>query len=461
MIDIVKFLDSHGIEYKGPNPRGYIVLNECVFCGKNKKLNISIKQDPLNNEIKPGLVKCYSCNSTGLHNLYSVVEKVDIEVAREACYGKKSQTDEIFVIEIERPDLETFEAESLSKILTKYQEIDLPDFSTPLTKDHAAAVQYLTKRGISFEDAKLANVHVLEMTKREEIENELKELGFSGEGLQERLNVASRFMGRVTFPVTFNNVIYGFVSRDYWGREVAYKVLNSSGPLTSAFVWNYDNAKKSARLVINEGIFDALKCGLNQSIALLGKASVEDSDRIKLIKKLNPDEIVIYLDNGAYDDAVKLAQILAKNFYNIKIVVTEPILNGKLEPKDVSFLSKLIPIEENEGNLRVLPKDLKLIKDFNRILTKSNSPNEVIKLMYDRIKLPDYKFNKSSQKLLRDWCFRFVKANSEIKNSVASSVSAMASLGYPDAGDRSFEENQILIEAAIPFNPSFNLSLIA
>lgn len=460
LIDILKLLDSHGIEFKGPNSRGYIVLKECVFCGKKNKLNISLKQDTSNSEIKPGFVKCYSCGSSGLPNMYSVLEKVDIEVAREAVYGKKNQ-EEIFIIDIERPDLEIFQAEPLSKILLKYQQLELPDFSIPINEDHHEAIAYLNKRGLSLEDAIKADVHVLEITRRDEIEAKYKEMGLSGDELLEKTNIASRFMGRVTFPVRFNGGCFGFVARDYWGRDPLYKVLNSSGPLTSAFVWNYDLAKKSARLVINEGIFDALKCGIDQSIALLGKATNEESDRIKLIKKLNPDEIVIYLDNGAYDEALILAQMLSKTFNNIKIVVTEPILNGFLDRPVVSLLEKLILIEENDGYLRVLPKDLKLIKEFNRIISKSESTRDIWTNLNVRLKLPEYKYNKGARKILMNWCKRFVVAPSPVKNLMADAVMQMSKLGYIDAGDRTLEENLKLIESAIQYNPSFNLSLIA
>lgn len=461
MIDIVKFLDSHGIEFKGPNSRGYIVLKECVFCGKAKKLNVSVTQDPVNPEIKPGFVKCYSCASGGLPNLYANIEKVDIEVAREKVYGKKTEQDEIFVINIERPDLEIAQTEPLSKILLKYQQMELPDFSVPINEDHHQALAYLNKRGLSLEDAIKADVHVLELTKREEVEARYKEMGLSGELFLKKVNETSRFMGRVIFPVRFNGGLYGYVARDYWGRDAAYKVMNSAGPLTSAFVWNYDLAKKSARLVINEGIFDALKCGIDQSIALLGKASNEESDRIKLIKKLNPEEIIIYLDNGAYDEATHLAQMLMKSFKNVKIVVTEPLLNGNLEKHVVDLLGMLVPIEELEGKLRVLPKDLKLIKEFNRIISKSETPRDIWKNLNDRLKLPEYRYNKSAQKTLSNWCKSFVAAPSSVKNMMADALSKMAVLGYVDAGDRSLEENLKLIEEAIPFNPSFDLSLIA
>lgn len=461
MIDILKFLDSHGVAYKPLNQRGYITLHECVFCGKDKRLYISVKQDPIKSEIRPGYINCYSCGTKGgFHQVYAQLEKVDLQAAKDICYGKKREEDEVFAIDISRPDLETFQGESLSQILNKYQTVELPDFSVPISKRHTQALTYLEKRGIPLEVASAVDARVIEFTKREQIEEAYRELGVSGDELLKLTDYTSRFMGRIIFPVTFNNATYGYVARDYWGRDAAYKVLNSSGPLTSAFVWGFDLAKKSPRLVLVEGIFDGLKCGVHQSMAILGKASVEESDRIKLIKKLNPEEIVIYLDNGAYEEATALAQILCKNFKNVKMVITEPVLKGELTEEELKWINALTLCEAVPEGLKIHPKDFRLIKEFNRIIKKSQTVSEVRALLNKTQKLPEFRYNKDLSKKLALWVERYIKANHEVRNKLKHILDKFTKMGYIDAGDRSLDQNKELIEKAIPFNPAFKLSLL-
>ena len=125
---------------------------------------------------------------------------------------------------------------------------------------------------------------------------------------------ASRLLNRVIIPAKVNNQSYGFVARDITGNTFIPKVLNSTGAFTSKIVWNYDNVKQSEVLIISEGIFDATSIGIDRAIALLGKNLSDSSDQIKLIKTLNPDRVVVFLDRGAEKDAVKMANLLSYKF---------------------------------------------------------------------------------------------------------------------------------------------------
>lgn len=458
-MDYVAFLGQHSISFKGPNKRGYVVV-ECPFCKKEGKMNLLVEDDPKKSELKAGFSKCYSCQTTDTPRLLSELSGVDLNQTRRMVYGDKNQEEVFFVKFNQIPEGLQTKRETINEILERFPIQTLPEFTVPLDMSvHTEARDYLLKRGLTESDIKIADVHVLGKSK-EEIFRELKSRNLSQEEMKGKLSQILRHIGRVIFPVKVNTRIYGFVSRDFTGKAEV-KVLNSEGALTSSFFWNFDQAKKSRRLVICEGIFDAIKCGIGQSIALLGKATTENSDRIKLIKRLNPEEIIIYLDNGAYSDAQHLAKSLSDTFHNIKIVVVRPYVSGVVVSDGLTKLAeKIVNIEVEDNRYIIMPDDLWIMKEFVKIMEFSSvSKKSATVEAFNRIKIPKYGTIPGSKSKMIDLARRYDSLPNNFKGSFLNQLSVFKKGGYIDAGDRSTEENLALVDGASAYLPFLDLNL--
>jgi hypothetical protein len=458
-MDYVAFLTQHSISFKGPNKRGYVVL-DCPFCKKEGKMNLLVEDDPKKSELKAGFSKCYSCHTADTPRLLSEMTGVNLNETRKMVYGK-SNLEEVFYVKFNQiPEGIQTKKETLNEILEKYPTQSLPEFSVPIDLNtHIEARDYLLKRGLTEADIKTADVHVLGKSK-DEIFRELKARNLPQEEMKLKLSQILRHLGRVIFPVKVNNRIYGFVSRDYTGKAEV-KVLNSEGALTSSFFWNFDQAKKSRRLVICEGIFDAIKCGIHQSIALLGKATTDNSDRVKLIKKLNPEEVVIYLDNGAYSDAQALARTLSDTFPNVKIVVVRPYVSGvRVSDQLTKLVEKIVDVEVENDQYIIMPDDLWIVKEFAKVIEHSvASKKPAVAEAFQRIKIPKYESIKGSKKKMIDLAKRYDSLPNNFKASFLSQLSVFRKGGYTDAGDRTLEKNLELIENASNYLPFLDLNI--
>lgn len=465
MINIIEFLNQNSLQFKGPNKRGYVVLESCVFCEKKGKLNILVEPDPAKSELEVGFTQCYSCRTGGFILFYSKVKKISFKAAKEFLTGVKSGDEEEEVkIEFVKYELTTSLKMSLDDILSKYPKISLPLLSVPIDVNvESGAMEYLLKRGLTPEAIQLSNIHVMPFSNKDDLYHALvdQKLDLNQEDWLKLFQYLGRFLGRVIFPVTVNNDTYGYVARDYWNRDEKYKVLNSEGALSSVFVWNFDLAKKSEVLVVNEGIFDAQNCDITQSLALLGKATSSTSDRVKLLRKLNPKTWVIYLDNGAYKEAMMLAKILSESHDDVRIVFVRPFLNKNLPDDLFKLVSKMVTVETEEDRHVILPRELKAVKDFSKILTKvKEGEGQVIPMIHDRIKLHEYRDEPELKALLVNWGQRFEKLTPAQKTNFHDTLAPIKKFGHRDAGDRSLAENKELINGAIPYSPLLNLDLI-
>lgn len=462
-MDYVSFLEQHSVPFKGPNRRGYVQI-DCPFCSKERKMNLLLEDDKSKTGddkiLKAGFSQCYSCNTKDTPRLLSALSGLDIKVTRKMVYSEHNEEEVFFVKFNQIPEGGAFKKDTLSEILEKYPVQQLPEFSVPLDLNvHTEARDYLLLRGLTIEDIRIADVHVMGKSK-DQIFDALRALNLTRDEMRERLSQTLRHIGRVIFPVKMNNRIYGFVSRDYTGKAEV-KVLNSEGALTSSFFWNFDNAKKSRRLIICEGIFDAIKCGIHQSIALLGKATTNHSDRIKLIKRLNPEEIVIYLDNGAYSDAQNLASILADTFPDIRIVTIRPYVSGvEVTEQRTKLIEKIVSTEVEDDKYVIMPDDLWIVKEFIKIMTTAaDSKKTATSVAFDRIKIQKYKEIPFGKSKMIELSKRYDSLPNKFKEAFRSQLSAFKRGGYIDAGDRSVPENQALIDSASAYLPYLDLSL--
>lgn len=277
-LDILQYLKSIG-----QLPHGLIDLNsdnvktkKCVFCGAEGKCYVYYKTRSF---------VCYKakCKQAGDFAKYvSKVEGISFKKAKLMVDGVKEYNENSLfnMSPIESP---VDERDFLAPV-----EIP-PDFEE-INKDHYDAIDYLSnKRGISLSLAQEIGMYVSEKRKR------------------------------VIFPVEWAGEIVGYIARDY-SNEAETKVLNSRGKFRRAMMFNYNRVRNlmPKQVVIVEGAIDAIKCGLDRSVAILGVKMTED--QADLIKDLKPEEIIIFLDAGYLEDSNKIAELFKYTGSKISIV---------------------------------------------------------------------------------------------------------------------------------------------
>lgn len=268
-----EILTNEGVGFTETNS-GELILDACFNCNRPKKLYA---------QADSGLFFCQRCNISGgpvqlLKGALSCNGK-EAFVKLYGIQGPKSLRDDdiddntdlaIRVSGIKRKKAKS--KVELPKPMT------LPFYMKPIKNSDVDAMNYLKSRGLTNEMIKELNVHHWEVA------------------------------GRVVFPVMLDDEIYGTLARDYTG-VAERKVLNSSGNWRSFTVWNYDNARESETLILCEGAFSAIKCGINRTVALLGKVATDG--QIEVIRSTNAKRIYICLDVGTDDEQYKLYNQLA------------------------------------------------------------------------------------------------------------------------------------------------------
>lgn len=87
-------------------------------------------------------------------------------------------------------------------------------------------------------------------------------------------------------------------------------------------IFNLNRARKTGKVIINEGVFNALSCG-DSGVATFGKQIThEQVDLLKQVIRRNPEtKFYIFLDRDAYDKGVKLGEELIKHTNNVYLVM--------------------------------------------------------------------------------------------------------------------------------------------
>lgn len=457
MIDILEYLENKDIEFKGPNKRDFITLEECPYCGGKNKLYVYVDKE--GTDYNYGKFKCFKCEVEPNSNFNFLRAKIEGKDPSNFKYENKDDDNEYLSLNFTN-ELDT-KKESFLKTLEKYPIMDMPQYTRLIESGDKQAITYLKKRGLSFEQAIKMGVYVSVFNNYKHLKEVYKK---STNKEKEILDEVKRYTGRVIIPLKVIDKIYGYVARDYTGKiDPKYKVLNSRGALTTAFIWNFDNVKKSKRVVICEGIFDAIKNGLDQSVAMLGKDVNPNSDKIKLLTTLRPEEFIIYPDNGALSDALSLAEVLSmKTSARVRICVFNPTINTQISNIDIEsfkLISKVIKLDVNEdGELIIEPEELKFIQDIVKIFDKIEDNLTLPSLLKRYEAYERYKKNKGLFKKFTSYVFAL--DNSDQKEEILKKLSITKKWDFVDAGDRSKKENQELIENSHDFIPGLDLSLI-
>lgn len=413
VIDIRDWLDDVGIKYK-TNGTGQLIVRQCFNCGAKEKLYIDAKK---------GVYNCFKCgpkDDRGKGNIVKFATNATNMSYKDALKKFYNIGDQ--VLSATMKDLMDSTGNDLTK-KRKEAEIYLPEplrlnpkEFEPLDKlKHPEAWNYLLNRGL--DDFSISKLGAYYWERDFEIEVEEN-------GKDVKIPIRDK---RVANMVRLNGQIIGYVGRDITGKiPKAYKVMNSVGKFRSHSIWNMDQAKNSEELVICEGIFSAVKCGILRSVALLGKTATPQ--QIDLIIKANPKKIYICLDVGTEVEQDTIFDNLVLSFPNKVYQIKMPeIMSFKNEIPD-SYIDKINQI-------------------FKVKFTKTSNSKELIIPQAMRKKL---KLLISSKK------GSFSKEESEIYDLAYQIAEKME---YKDAGDYTFEEMNSFIKEAKPYKKGSLLSL--
>lgn len=132
--------------------------------------------------------------------------------------------------------------------------------------------------------------------------------------------LSGRYAGRIITP-TFdrNGNLVTYVGRDYTGIQLPKTLNNKALPGTQGakdWVFNLYNALRTDHLIITEGTFDAIACGVS-GVALFGKGITETQMYKIVVEK--PKRITVMLDPDAQIEAEKLAHTLRTFIKDVRL----------------------------------------------------------------------------------------------------------------------------------------------
>lgn len=257
----------------------------CPFCGKKRRhWNISLIT---------GKHHCYHCGKGGIFEGLCrwFTGKNPTKVIAE-------YTDAMSLATLTN----LYEPEEEDTMFVDWQEGTKPLDSKSLTV--ARGLQYLNSRGIPLEFA---------------LQHEL------------RIGVSGKYADMVIIPIHYEYEVVNFLARRFRGVGRRYDgPRKGETPLPkSALFWNWDEACKLREVVLVEGFFDAVRLkqkGLNVA-ALLGK-EIHPPQILKAAQVW--DKVVILLDGGFIQDAVKVGRALEGLTHSILI----GIMGEEQDPAD-------------------------------------------------------------------------------------------------------------------------------
>lgn len=350
-LKIPKFCDENGFHYK-ESSTGEIILEMCPACGKQDfKLYVS-------EETGVGQCKHASCEWVeGVSPMTLIRTLLDCskKEAFEICYEVPEQKPRRSLFD-DDPNYVEEEEPAYVKQKQEVPTIELPTGSVDLDKElHSEAWNYLIGRGYTDDIINRLSLKVLPFSDYKQAWAALQKKGLTMD--QIKLNI--RYINRIIFPLYVNSEIKGYIARDFTGLvDKKWKVLNSAGKFRSEFFWNYDNVKNNQDcIVICEGISDAIKCGVDRSVALLGPPS---ENQLNLIANIGPKKVVICLDVGTEQLQNFIYEKLVLDMAgNVFVVDVPPILYQKenlLTDNIISAIKETYPdLNEYDQQMMVIP----------------------------------------------------------------------------------------------------------
>jgi hypothetical protein len=359
--DVKDFLDDRGIEYDEASSGRQVTLASCPSCGKSKKFYINLET---------GQFMCHYCASRnkemsgGAISLVMLLGDLSKKEAFKLVMGREVDVaiQDDAVSSLLKVQIESF---NFHKEGSGYQQaklepptpIRVPIYMLPINKElFPEAWNYLTGRGIPEDIIPKLGVLVSGLdsvdqaarilTKDLEERDTKKAVDCMYQIFRDKIDIVDANVekelikaklpkdlakkmtdalltlqnrGRIIFPVILRGHVFGWVARDITGQN-QLKVRNSAGQFKFFCAWNFDQAQASEDLVICEGIVSAIKCGVDRTIATLGK--IVTPQQLTTFKKMAAKSVFVCLDPDAQKEAMELKRRLIpmfKNVYNVSL----------------------------------------------------------------------------------------------------------------------------------------------
>lgn len=302
--DVLSYIENLGIEYKekGKNVGKEWIGLKCPNCGDDPDFHLGVHKEH-------GTFNCWRCGITGnFVQLVKLLEDVStseaLSIARE--YALIERKNNSYV---------------------RRRKLKLPDYCFPFWSLNGnpigrKALKYLEKRRFSFSD--------------------VKDFYYC---------VGGKFAGRIIIPIYRNGELVNYIGRSFDGREPRYLNCPNSEAIVPLSQLIYKvNIINNEFLVIVEGVFDALRIGIN-SIAVFGKKPALSKHQLDEIKKISPKRIFIFYDEDAVLESSQLAEFLLLYLPNTKIYKVIP--DAGKDPADMdrkTILKNIYGVLQNGRN---------------------------------------------------------------------------------------------------------------
>jgi DNA primase len=238
----------------------------CPWCGKSKN-HFLVSIDPR----KP-VAHCFLCGkSTNWVGLIIKVSGLNIQEARDLV------------------DSGLYFKEAKEKKKLDLPKIDFP-IVTPWTDE---TWQYLVNRGVSQNTAWKHGIY------------------YCGSG---------EYGGRIILPIIFKGKRVSFQARAINGQVKKYD--NPKGFPSSRILFNYDDYDGKGKVVIVEGIFDALRLSQEGICAMATFGKEISSDQIELLVDLGVKKISLFYDPDALQKMIKLFPTLSK-IMDVEVIISQ------------------------------------------------------------------------------------------------------------------------------------------
>ncbi len=306
MFNIETFLITNKIEYRSSGKNvGYGNINICcLYCEEGRyHLSISLKKD---------VFVCWICGEKGSYEkLISKLKNISYSETKEII----NPQNDLKKILNERSDKNMQKTEEI----IKNKNFKLPLYCKPFVKDSVniwqkAAYRFLQEKyNLSWNEILQAYLHYC----------------FWGK----------KYRNCIIIPIYKDRKLVNYIART-WDKSSNKRYINCSNEEslanTKTLLYNYDNIRIGQNMVIVvEGAFDAIKSGLDRTVATLG--SEISKEQIELLVNLKAKKVIVLVDNdignpNTLKKACKLADYVSP-FMAIKII--EIPYSGK-DPADLT-----------------------------------------------------------------------------------------------------------------------------
>ncbi len=308
--NITEYLDSLETDYKEQGKNiGYNQVGICCpRCG-DENYHLNIDKDSK-------LFNCWRCNLKGnLYRLISVLEKIPVSIS----IRKIKSFNKFTAVELEEGESAV---DKVEEIFAKEEEL-----LNAIAKRPQLFYNVSNCKHLSLLNPKLS------IDKR--FLNYLQSRNFTIEelkGWEVRACIAGEYGMRLIFPLYFKEKVVNYLARDVTGiSELKYLNCPNTESIinTNDLLYGEDYIEEEQeRLVLCEGVFDAIRVGKGTAVGMFGK-KISTVQLEKIINWNIKTEIVILLDGDAMVDALELKGEL-RAFVKCKVNVV--VLNSGQDP---------------------------------------------------------------------------------------------------------------------------------